>query len=149
MQNGFLQTSDFPSDDISDILGLSQNASQQSKLELQQKLANALRNQQPAQGQTVPMGSTFLPPSPLTTAMQTFDHLQGIVASAQGKKDGKSLDAARQKGLEHFAKMWFNRGGAQGGDPNDPNNLQSQGPPTGLSNPQQQQIPQGDDDDQQ
>jgi hypothetical protein len=132
MQNGFLQPSDFGDDDLSSVLGLSQNASQQQKLELQMRLANVLRQQQPAQGQSVPMGSTFIPPSPLTTAMQTFDHLQGIVASAQGKKQGQQLDSDRQKGLMHFAKMWFNKGGAQGGDPNDPNNPQMQGPQTSL-----------------
>jgi hypothetical protein len=143
MQNGYLQPSDFNSgsDDISDILGLGQNASQQQRLELQMKLANALRQQQPAGGQTVPMGSTFLPPSPLTTAMQTFDHLQGIVASAQGKKQGDALDKDRQKGLAHFAKMWFNKDQPQAGDPNDPN--ATNGPPSpAMSQQDDENVPQ-------
>lgn len=129
MKNGYLDPSDFTDDDLTQVLGLSQNASQQDKLALQQRLANALRGNQPSGGQSVPMGSTFLPPSPLTTAMQTFDHLQGIVSSMQGEKQGKELDAKRQAGLEHFAKMWFNRGQQQpptqaqdatSSDPNDP-----------------------------
>jgi len=131
-------------EDITDILGLGQNASQQDKLALQQKLAVALRNQQPAQGQAIPSGSVFIPPSPLTTAMQTFDHLQGIVASAQGKKDSDQLDKDRSKGLAHFAKMWFNKQNGQPGA-TDPN----QGPPTALMNSPQNQVDSsgyGDDD---
>jgi hypothetical protein len=132
MKNGYLDPSDFSDDELSQVLGLSQNASQQSKLELQQRLANALRNQSPSGGQTVPMGSTFLPPSPLTTAMQTFDHLQGIVSGMQGEKQGKDLDAKRQAGLERFAKMWFNRGGNQQQPPQD-----SQQPSSDPSDPTQ------------
>jgi hypothetical protein len=123
MQNGYLQPSDFGDDDITSILGLGQNNSQQERLQLQMKLANQLRQEQPAQGQSVPQGSTFIPPSPLTTAMQTFDHLQGIVATAQGKKDGAKLDADRQTGLERFAKLWFNQNKGGNADPTaDPNN---------------------------
>lgn len=139
MQNGFLQPADFNDDDLSSVLGLSKNSSQQQKLELQMRLANALRQQQPSQGQSVPMGSTFLPQSPLTTAMQTFDHLQGIIASAQGKKDGKALDAERQTGLMHFAKMWFNRGGAPGSDPTGQMN---QGPPSPQQPDDTENVPQ-------
>lgn len=111
MQNGFLQPQDFDDDDLTSILGLSQNASKQSKLELQARLAAALRDHNPAQGQSVPGGSVFIPPNPLTTAMQTFDHLQGIVSSMQGKKQGDKLDEERQKGLERFARLWFNKNG--------------------------------------
>jgi hypothetical protein len=123
-------TADQPSDDdLSSILGLSQNASQQSKLELQQKLANALRQKGQAQGQSVPMGSVFIPPSPLTTAMDTFDRLPSTVSSIQGKKQGDQLDADRQKGLEKFYKLWVKKGGSSSvvADPNDPSSLD--GPP--------------------
>lgn len=144
MQNGYLQPSDFGDDDITSILGLSQNASQQQKLELQQRLANALRQQQPAQGQSVPMGSTFIPPSPLTTAMQTFDHMQGIVATAQGKKQGQDLDSDRQRGLERFAKLWFNQNKKPmpGGDPNDPTSLTGPPQPQPQQDPNSQDVPQ-------
>jgi hypothetical protein len=133
-------------DDISQILGLGANDSQQNRLALQMKLANALRTQNPSGGQVVPMGSTFIPPSPLTTAMETFDHLQGIIAQAQGKKDGAQLDADRQKGLMTFAKHWFKNGqGQQQGDPNDPNNSQAVGPSTAsgnMSDPADETVPQ-------
>lgn len=130
--SGYLTTDDVSSDDLSSILGLSQNASQQSKLELQQKLAAALREHNPDKGQVVPQGSTFLPPNPLTTAMETFDHLQGIVSSMQGKKQGEDLDAARQKGLERFAKLWFNHNGQN----------TTQDVPQGSMDPNAQDVPQ-------
>lgn len=110
-------------DDISDILGLGQNSTQQDRLALQMKLANALRQGQASQGTSVPQGSQFLP-NTLQTAMQQFDHIQGIVAQAQGKKQGDALDKERSKGLAHFAKMWFNKNGGAP-DPNNP-----QGPPS-------------------
>lgn len=130
---GYLSPSDIDSvgdDDISQILWLSTNQSQQEKLALQQKLAGALRNKSTDRGQSVPTGSVFIPPNPFNTALDTFDHLQGIVDSAQGKQEGVALDSARQKALERFAKMWFNRnkggGVAAPGDNStpstDPNN---------------------------
>lgn len=109
MNKGFLDMSDVGDDELSQILGLSTNASQQNKLELQMRLANALRAKGVDKGQVVPGGSVFLPPSPLTTAMDQFDHLQGIVSGMQGKKQGDQLDADRQRGLERFAKLWFSR----------------------------------------
>jgi len=108
----YLSTTDVDSigdDDISQILGLSQNASQQDKLALQQRLANALRNKDSNHGQSVPQGSVFLPPNPLTSAMDIFDHLQGITQGQQGIEQGKQLDAQRQSALDRFAKLWINR----------------------------------------
>lgn len=110
-------------DDITDILGLGQNATKQDRLALQMKLANALRTGSVSQGTSVPQGSQFLP-NTLQTAMNQFDHIQGIVAQAQGKKQGDTLDAERSKGLAHFAKMWF-KNQSSGTDPNNP-----QGPPS-------------------
>jgi hypothetical protein len=107
---GYLSPSDVDSvgdDDISSILGLGANASQQKRLMLQMELANRLRGNEPSKGQIVPQGSTFLPASPLTTAMQTFDHLQGIVSSMQGEKQGEQLDNKHQQGLMKFAKLLF------------------------------------------
>lgn len=92
-------------DDISQILGLNQNASQQSKLALQQKLAAALREKGADHGQSVPQGSVFLPPNPLTNAMDIFDHLQGITQSKEGIEAGKNLDTQRQAALEKFYKL--------------------------------------------
>lgn len=125
MQNGYLGPADFGGGDISDILNLGQNDSQNQRLALQMKLANQLRQTSPPQGQNIPQGSTFIPPNPLSTGLQMFDHIQSIVADAQGKKKGDALDKDRAKGLAHFAKMWFNKNG-QVDDPND----QQQGPPT-------------------
>lgn len=99
-------TSDFSDDDLAQILGLSVNASKQNKLELQQRLANALRSKGTEKGQSVPMGSVFLPPSPLTTAMDTFDHLQGIMTGSKGQQEGNALDIDRLTRLMKFAKMW-------------------------------------------
>jgi hypothetical protein len=134
MKDGFLQTEDFSDDDLNQILGLGGVDNQQNRLMLQQKLANALRTKGTEKGQSVPMGSVFLPPSPLTTAMDTFDHLQGIMSQAQGEKQGKELDEKHAKGLAAFARRWFNRNNGQNQDttdpsvdPNDPNSLM--GPP--------------------
>jgi hypothetical protein len=134
MQNGFLQTGDFDDDDLNQILGLGGVDNQQNRLMLQQKLANALRTKGTEKGQSVPMGSVFLPPSPFTTAMDTFDHLQGITSQMQGEQQGKALDDKHAKGLAKFAKLWFNRNKGQtqdttdpSVDPNDPNSLT--GPP--------------------
>jgi hypothetical protein len=134
MQNGFLQTSDFSDDDLNEILGLGGVDNQQSRLQLQQKLANALRTKGTEKGQSVPMGSVFLPPSPLTTAMDTFDHLQGITSAMQGEEKGKDLDAKHAKGLARFAKLWFKNKQDQGTDPLDPNDPDSLiGPPESQS----------------
>jgi hypothetical protein len=127
-------------DDISQILGLSTNASQQNKLELQQRLANALRLKEGAKGQSVPMGSVFLPPNPLETAMNTFDHLQGIVSGMQGKKQGDQLDADRQKGLERFARLWFKNKQQGMQDPNDPNAQQGPPSPQDTGDPSDQML---------
>lgn len=117
-------------DDISAILGLNQNASQQDKLTLQQKLASALRNKSPDRGQSVPQGSVFLPPNPLTSAMDIFDHLQGIAQGTQAVQQGKDLDTQRQAALEKFYKLLQKKGKAStpqvgsdqssSDDPNDP-----------------------------
>ena len=144
MQNGYLQPSDLNTgdDDISDILGLGQNDSQQQRLALQMKLANALRQGSVSQGASVPSGSVFLP-NTLQTAMNQFDHIQGIVAQAQGKKDGAQLDKDRQKGLEHFARMWFNKNGqGMAADPNDPNTLTGPPQPSPQPDPNDQDVPQ-------
>ena len=136
-------------DDIASVLGLSTNASQQSKLELQMKLANALRLKEGEKGQSVPSGSVFIPPNPFNTAADTFDHLQGIVNGMQGKDQGAALDADREAKLNKFAKLWFKRTNQQhstdplnpNSDPNDPNSLV--GPPESQTpNPTQSEADQ-------
>lgn len=97
-------------EDISQILGLNKNASQQDKLTLQMKLANILRNKDHGHGQSVPQGSVFLPPNPLTSAMDIFDHLQGITQGNEGIEQGKQLDAQRQSALERFYKLLQKKG---------------------------------------
>jgi hypothetical protein len=122
MQNGYLDPSDLSDDDIASVLGLNTNASKQSKLELQAKLAAALRDKQGEKGQMA--GAVYIPPSPVNTALDTYDHLSGILQGNSLPAQSDALDAQRQAKLEKFARMWFGKSknsvdpGLQDQDPN-------------------------------
>lgn len=109
---GFLSTGDVDSlgdDDISQILGLNSTNSQQDKLALQMKLAGALRNKGLDKGQMA--GAVYIPPNPLGTAMDVYDHLNGIMQGNSLPGQSDALDAKRQAALNRFAKMWFGKSG--------------------------------------
>lgn len=107
MQNGYLDPSDLSDEDIASVLGLNANASKQSKLELQAKLAAALRDKSAEKGQSV--NGVYIPPNPFNTAMDTYDHLSGIMQGNAFQGQSDELDAQRQAKLEKFARMWFGK----------------------------------------
>lgn len=131
----YLDTStvdDLGDGDIAQILGLSTNSSKQDRLALQAKLANALRQKGDEKGQMA--GAVYIPPNPVSTAMDTYDHLSSILGQGKNEKQSEDLDSQRQAALSRFARMWFNKGGNSAdpslssiSDPNDPNSLV--GPP--------------------
>lgn len=107
MQNGYLDPSDLSDEDIAAVLGLNTNASKQSKLELQAKLAAALRDKGSEKGQMA--GAVYIPPSPLNTAMDTYDHLSGIMQGNAFQGQSDELDAQREAAIHRFARMWFGK----------------------------------------
>ncbi len=77
-------------------------------------------------------GAVYIPPNPLNSAMDTYDHLTSIMQGNQLDAQGNTLDAKRQAALEKFAKLWFGKSqnAAVSGTP-DPN--QAPGDSSGYS----------------
>src|SRR5882672_5808201 len=90
-------------EDISQILGLSTTASKQSRLELQSRLATALRTKGTEKGQMA--GDVYIPPNPFDTAMDTYDHLSGILDANKIPAQADALDTSRQQALNRFAQL--------------------------------------------
>jgi len=107
MQNGYLDPNDLSDEDIAAVLGLNTNASKQSKLELQAKLAAALRDKPAEKGQSV--NGVYIPPNPFNTALDTYDHLSGIMQGNALPGQSNALDAQREAAINRFARMWFGK----------------------------------------
>lgn len=94
--------------DISQILGLNTTASKQDRLALQMKLANALRQKGTEKGQMA--GAVYIPPNPIDTAMDTYDHLSSILGQGRMDKQGNDLDDQRQAAINRYARLFFGKG---------------------------------------
>ena len=103
----FLTPEDLDPELIKGVAANATNADKQRALELQLTLAGHLRNRATDHGTMA--GNIYIPPNPVTGALDTIDRLQGLSDSIHGQQKQADLISQRGNALSDFFDKYFNK----------------------------------------